>query len=338
MISTCLDLALLCHPVLALLTIQRPKMQTQQSLWQYFLLSFLSLLAVRYVSSTGTQPHILVEAVTGVCQTCTQPNPIAVTYPNNATGVLNGTISVVPISLALARKLIPPQYRILEHAYRHLLPSFPKDMYPVVVQAMLDHDIQAFGFKIPDFSRAGLEFPFLDLLGDNSTSFKWVPSLLITANNSVAIKGSADYGTHTFPATFDSACNAYSGVPDAKRPGTTTSSSAKSTDATTSNTTAALATLFSATTKKPYPISFFANVTNQVIFADAKSCDNQIRLFNTSLSTAPNKIEFVRGSVRAKFWPFDTEHVWNNVYGVRLATAFIENNYLPCENFRGYGS
>lgn len=104
------------------------------------------------MSSTGTQPHILVEAVTGVCQTCTQPNPIAVTYPNNATGVLNGTISVVPISLALARKLIPPQYRILEHAYRHLLPSFPKDMYPVVVQAMLDHDIQAFGFKIPDFS------------------------------------------------------------------------------------------------------------------------------------------------------------------------------------------
>ena len=96
---------------------------------------------------------MLDEAVAGgVCQTFTQPNPIASIYPNNATGVLNGTISVIPISLDLARKMIPPQYRILEHAYRHILPSFPKGMYPVVVQAVLDHDVQAFGFKIPDFS------------------------------------------------------------------------------------------------------------------------------------------------------------------------------------------
>ena len=155
MISTCLDLALLCHPVLALLTIQRPKMQTQQSRWQYFLLSFLSLLAIRYASSTATeQPTRALDDVLPdlVCQTVSQPNPIAATYPMNATGTLNGTVSVLPISLDLARKLIPSEYRILEHAYRHLLPSFPKGMYPAVVQAVHDHDVQAFGFKIPDFS------------------------------------------------------------------------------------------------------------------------------------------------------------------------------------------
>lgn len=152
MINTCLDLALLCHPVLALLTIQRSKMQTQQSFWQFFLLSFVSLLAIRYVSSTDTTPQISNSIAASVCESKDQPNPIASIYPNNATGVLNGTISVVPISLDVARQLIPPQYRILEHAYRHLLPSFPKNMYPAVVQAVHDHDIQASGFKVPDFS------------------------------------------------------------------------------------------------------------------------------------------------------------------------------------------
>jgi hypothetical protein len=155
MISTCLDLALLCHPLLALLTIQRSKMQTHQhSWWQFVLLSFLSLLAVRYVSSSSTVSNSTLDGVAPsvVCQSDDQPNPIASTYPNNATGVLNGTISVVPISLDLARQLIPSQYRILEHAYRHLLPSFPKDKYPIIVQAVHDHDIRYSGFSIPGFS------------------------------------------------------------------------------------------------------------------------------------------------------------------------------------------
>ena len=105
-----------------------------------------------YASSTSTAPQTLNAVAAGVCQSNDQPNPIASTYPNNATGVLNGTIAVVPIPLDLARQLIPSQYRILEHAYRHLLPSFPKDMYPAVVQAVHDHDIQVSGFKVPDFS------------------------------------------------------------------------------------------------------------------------------------------------------------------------------------------
>jgi hypothetical protein len=154
MINTCLDLALLCHPVLAFLTIQRPKMAAQTSKWQYFLLSFLSLLAIRYASTTNAspQPPLLQESARAVCQSVDQPNPIASIYPMNATGTLNGTVSVLPISLELARQLIPSQYRILEHAYRHLLPSFPEGMYPAILQAVHDHDVQAFGFQIPDFS------------------------------------------------------------------------------------------------------------------------------------------------------------------------------------------
>ncbi|EMD88624.1 hypothetical protein COCC4DRAFT_137372 [Bipolaris maydis ATCC 48331] len=309
-------------------------MQTQQSWWQYFLLSFLSLLAIRYASSADTPSNTTLDAVAAItCQSEDQPNPIASTYPNNATGVLNGTVSIVPIPLNLARQLIPSQYRILEHAYRHLLPTFPKDMYPAVVQAVHDHDIQFAGFKIPDFSRAGIEFPFLDLLGDNSTSFKWVPSLLISADNAGAIQGAQAYGTTTYPSTFDPTCNSYRSVPNAPNPGTT-AYSGRSTE----SGAACTDTQFHSTTEAPYPLAFFVNVTNQIIFANGSSCDNMIRLFNTSLSTAPNRIENVKGSVRAKMEPFKTEQVWDGVYGIRFASAFIENNYLPCENFRGYGA
>lgn len=150
MLNACLDLALLCHPVVAFLTMSRPKRHIGDSRFHYFIVSFLSLLALRYVSSSFFVSSS--EVVVDTCQTFDQPNPIASLYPNNATGTLNGTVSVLPIPLDLARKLIPSQYRILEHAYRHLLPSLPEGMYPAVLQALHDHEVQAFGYKIPDFT------------------------------------------------------------------------------------------------------------------------------------------------------------------------------------------
>lgn len=150
MFSSYLDVALLCHPILAFITIQHPKMPLKQLNLQFFVLSFLSLLALRYACSS----HFVIsqEVPLPSCVTKDQPNPIASLYPMNATGTLNGTIAVLPISLKLARQLIPPQYGILEHAYRSLLPSFPQGMYPAIVQALHDHEVQAFGYKIPDFS------------------------------------------------------------------------------------------------------------------------------------------------------------------------------------------
>jgi hypothetical protein len=116
----------------------------------YFAISFLTLLVFRY----GSKSYLAIPwgPSLDVCTTYDQPNPIASIYPGNATGTLNGTVAVVPIPLALARQLIPSQYGILEHAYRALLPSFPLGMYPAIVQALHDHDVQAFGYKIPDFS------------------------------------------------------------------------------------------------------------------------------------------------------------------------------------------
>lgn len=147
--STYLDVALLSHPILAFLTVQHPKMHSKSSNLHYFAFSFLSLLALRYASSAYFTPT---QFAFELCTSIDQPNPIASIYPNNATGTLNGTVAVLPISLKLARQLIPPQYGILEHAYRALLPSFPKGMYPAIVQALHDHEVQAFGYKIDDFT------------------------------------------------------------------------------------------------------------------------------------------------------------------------------------------
>lgn len=89
-----------------------------------------------------------------VCVSSDQPNPLAELFPNNATGVLNATLAIIPIPLETARRLIPPQYGILERAYRALLPNFPEGMYPVMIQAAHDHDVQfrAYGITIDDFS------------------------------------------------------------------------------------------------------------------------------------------------------------------------------------------
>lgn len=86
------------------------------------------------------------------CTNVDQPNPIFSQYPNNATGLLNVTMVIIPIPMTTARQIIPQQYGILEGAYRALMPNFPADMYPVVVQAGHDHDIRFQDFGIPDFS------------------------------------------------------------------------------------------------------------------------------------------------------------------------------------------
>jgi len=103
-------------------------------------LASLALASISERQSTGT--------------TLDQPNPIATTYPNNATGVLNATLVILPIPLATARRIIPSQWGILETAYRSLVPDFPQGMYPLFLQAGHDHDIQfaALDLSIPDFS------------------------------------------------------------------------------------------------------------------------------------------------------------------------------------------
>jgi len=87
----------------------------------------------------------------------------------------------------------------------------------------------------------------------------------------------------------------------------------------------------------PYPLELFKNITNQPTFANATTCDNMIRLFNTSMSIGEHSPAPVRGKIRANAFPFPGEEKkWVDVYGVQIATPFIENNYLDCRTMKGY--
>jgi hypothetical protein len=86
----------------------------------------------------------------------------------------------------------------------------------------------------------------------------------------------------------------------------------------------------------PYAIELFKNITNQPIFANGSACDNMIRLFNSSLSTGAYEPVSVKGRVRADIAPLKGEEEWSDVYGLQIATPFIENNYLDCQTMQGY--
>jgi hypothetical protein len=86
----------------------------------------------------------------------------------------------------------------------------------------------------------------------------------------------------------------------------------------------------------PFPLSFLVNITNQPIFVNGSTCDQMIRLFNTTLGSAPFAPVPVKGRVRSNIGPFEAPTDFTDVYGFQIATAFVENNYQPCENFRGY--
>lgn len=110
-------------------------------------ISFLAAAALAAVPAVASPAQ-------SVCVSRDSPNPIAALYPNYATGNLNGTTLIIPIPLKTAREVIPQGYRILDAAYRALLPSFPQDKYPMMATAAHDHDLQfaALHLNLPDFS------------------------------------------------------------------------------------------------------------------------------------------------------------------------------------------
>jgi hypothetical protein len=118
-------------------------------IWQIALALLVLALGVGLFPRSNSTP-----AAQGMCVTHDQPNQVAEKHPNSATGTLNATLMVIPISMARARQLIPSQYPILEDDLRTAFPALAADTYPVVLQAAHDHDIQfrAYNMSIPDFS------------------------------------------------------------------------------------------------------------------------------------------------------------------------------------------
>ncbi|KAJ0117014.1 hypothetical protein J7T55_003429 [Diaporthe amygdali] len=271
-------------------------------------------------------------AAQDTCTTSSQPNPIAQQYPNDATGTLNTTLAIVPIPLSTARSIIPSQHAILEGAYRSLMPDFPADMYPVLVTAGLDHDIQlaALSINVQDFQRFGWSFPFIDLLGDGYSSFTMAPAQMISADNQVAINGSRAYGTTVYPSKFEPGCEAY-----ARLPSGSTYFKGQAADDSGKYVTLEFSPLDQGTTN-PFPVEVYQNITNQPIFANGTQCDRQVRLFNSTINEGQWAPAPVKGTVFSNLEPLSDTEGLGEVFGILVDTPFIEFNMLDCTTLKGY--
>ncbi|KAI1098840.1 hypothetical protein F4804DRAFT_337796 [Jackrogersella minutella] len=255
------------------------------------------------------------QIITSPQEACTSqdaPNQHAQQHPTFVSGNLNGTTLIVPISLKTARQVIPKEYGINEKAYKAILPSFPDGMYPMMAQIVHDHDVQlpVYNASLADFSRASLEFPFVDIFNDGHSSFRWASTFMISATNPLAIAGAEGYGVSVHPSTFDPACDAYAALPHGG-----------------SYARAQSGRRFMSVQAKPswshvpYGLDFLRNVTNQPVFANARLCDYFLRFFNTTLSSSATPVV---ADVSVGLEPFAQPRSWHGVHGWRMATAFLE--------------
>lgn len=169
---------------------------------------------------------------------------------------------------------------------------------------------------------------------DGRTPFRWAPEQLIEFSNDIAVTGSRHYGTVVHPAVFDPPCNAYG-----RRPDGSTFLRAQSAEDSGPQPGPFMDLDFSPSPRPaPYPLSFYRAVVSQPIFADPNgACDSMTRFFDTAVTTGAGfaPVE-VLGRVRSNLGPFIEEVEDLEVYGVQVATAFVENNYLECDAIHAY--
>lgn len=280
------------------------------------------------------------------CLTQTVVNPIWQLFPDNVTDVINATLALIPIPYDMARSIIPAKYGILTDAYKNLLPNIPDGLYPAIFQSEWDYDIRFGSITIPgfdptqegahsagdlnntfSFQHASLAWPFIDLLGDGSTSFVWEPDTFVSAGAELAIDGVGIYGEVAYPAIFDPPCDAYMGFDGGFSVNATNSSDA----------------FFQSVWWEPSEefnydemIRFFNNVTNQPSFGNGSSCDNQIRLFSTNNTGiwAPNP---VLGDILLQTPLLPDVIMCVGVTAIQIATPFIENDEVACSSMKDYG-
>ncbi|KAL8997217.1 MAG: hypothetical protein Q9188_006382, partial [Gyalolechia gomerana] len=222
------------------------------------------------------------------CTTCL-PNPLARTFPYNVTGTINGTTSVLLVPIPYAQSLLPTRFSksILTHAYTRF--NIPPSAYPIVIEATIDHDIRFNNsVALADFSSLRLTFPFVDLLGDGYSNFRYTSYIYLPSSIPAAIRGAEAYGITVIPAFFDPPDAPYTLTPNSKgkvfsfEVYSNTSSSCHNHK----NQIVASLNFHSSTTISPFPLSFYKNVTNQPMFGNnINVCDNMLALWNTSTST-----------------------------------------------------
>ena len=294
-----------------------------------FLICMIGLLFSTYSSAI-----LHLQAPQSNCTTCA-PNPIASIYPNNITGTINSTTSVIIVPLSYARSLLPSHLVILPHAYTRF--SIPATHYPLFLESAIDHDVRFKGVStIADFSSLRFSFPFIDLLNDNSTCFKYTSYIYLPPTVPLATSGAEVYGIGVVPATFDPADAPYKHSAPRKDDYVFTVYQNASQPFGLEH--VAQIHHWPTSAASALPLAFYRNVTNQPIFGNKTgTCDNQMRFWNTTLSEGENQPQNVRGMVELSPPLVRERTIWRGVEGIRATEAFLEVTDLPCETLRGYG-
>ena len=268
------------------------------------------------------------------CTSCA-PNPIATVYPKIVTGIVNTTTSVVIVPLAYAKSLLPSHFVLLSHAYARF--GIPAKRYPLIVESIIDHDIRYEDVNaLADFSSFRLTFPFIDLLGDNSTCFKYTGYLYLPPTSPEAIAGTEAYGTPALPATFDPPNAAYKSTSPHSE--SISFSVYPNASETLKQPPAASVRFRPASASHSFPLAFYRNVTNQPIFGNnTVVCDKFIRFWNTTVTKGQYRPVNLQGDVKVSPPLVHEVTTWKNVQGVRATQAFLENNLVPCHNLAHYG-
>ncbi|KAL8752294.1 MAG: hypothetical protein Q9199_005843 [Rusavskia elegans] len=201
--------------------------------------------------------------------------------------------STPQLPLSYAQSLLPSRFAnsILTSAYTRF--NISPTVYPLVVESVIDHDIRYNNFPVAaDFSSFRITFPFIDLLGDGYSTFRYTGYIYLPPTNLLAINGSQGYGYTVLPGYFDppdapykfashngrnrlfnvyeqtpSPPNHHHKSPPSKLIGSTHFRPSIS--------------------QSPIPLSFYKNVTNQIMFGNnTRVCDRMMSFWNTSITTA----------------------------------------------------
>lgn len=149
---------------------------------------------------------------------------------------------------------------------------------------------------------------------------------MISASNDMAVSGSQDYGTDVVTTTFTPGCDAY----ELAANGSSTFSGA----ATDGSGTYAMVNMapIDENNNNSFPLAFYQNITNQPIFANGSQCDNQIRLFNSTI----NEPRMVKVNAFSNLAPMDASAGVMDMFGMVIDTPFVEYNGLDCQTLKGY--
>lgn len=216
-----------------------------------------------------------------------------------------------------------------------------------------------------------LLFPFIDLLHDGYSKFRYAPTSYLSANF-VAVAGVAAYGTKLIISTPNPPGDAYAFRPSEKAVTERTSSSKTFP---VPNGTAAVdvsSTPCRIAGAGPYPLSLYVpcsfarahystdvqnlitpnigllfpyplnqptphprNLTNQPTFATSLLYDHQIRFFN-SVTTGTNPPISIKGSATLKSVDvLGAPMGFAGVSGIKADTAFVKNDFLACKSREG---